>query len=239
MWETKKVSVIKKSFAALRDQTVRLLEEGKIDSREFRFCIARMEALAQCDELAIPATYFAPITPLIVSALTIQPSATDQLVRFLRLINTSDEDLARIGDYLIDTRRSIYTWQNYRMWVLLAQKNYASRPLLEYALDLVKSSGDNPNRSGATIYLGAVGGTEERMAVAENFRTLETFMGQRHALLAVQELNYGDQVEKPVKPHVRPDLNGVYRGLQQARGYFAPPERRSIAWIIDNERSYA
>lgn len=238
MWKTKKISVIAKSFTALRDLTIEQLKTKNVDSREFRFCISRLETLAFCEEFAVPDEYFSEITPLVVDAFPDHPASTDQLVRYLRAVTVPNEQLARVGAHLMNPKLSIYKWQNYRLWILLAQKGYVSDQLVEFASNLVSGGEDTPTRAGATMYLGVVGGAAGRELIAGNFQTLTTFLGQRSALLAVQELDYKDHIEGPVRPHVREDLRNVYRGLGRSGIYFAPPERRSITWINDIERSY-
>lgn len=238
IWKTKRVRVISRSFAALRDLTLRLLENGQVDSREFRFCIARLELLAMCEEFSAPPAYFADITPLIIDAIAKFPAATDQLSKYIRAVSTHDDDLRKIGEHLMHPKRNIYSWQNYRLWVLLAQKGFRDPALADYAKALVREAADGPTRCGATMYLGATGGLEERVVIAQNFHSLETFMGQRNALVAIQELSYREHVVGPVQPHVRADLKGVWRGLNRSGIYFAPPERRSITWLVEGERDY-
>lgn len=238
VWATRKVNVIARSLPALRDFTLRLLREGKIDTREFRFCIGRLELLAMCEELAAPPAYFTEITPLVIEAFAKSPAATDQLAKFVRVVPTSDDELRVLADQLMDVRKSIYSWQNYRLWILLAQKKYRNDQLVDYAKAVVSTASDGPTRSGATMYLGSLGGLEDRRLIAGHFASLSSFSGQRHALIAMQELNYGDHIQGPVQPHVRADLKGVWRGLRSAGVYFAPPERRSLTWVVDGDRDY-
>lgn len=238
VWATRKVHVIARSLPALRDFTLRLLREELVDSREFRFCIGRLELLAMCEELAAPPAYFSEITPLVVEALEKYPAATDQLAKYLRAVPTGDDQLLIIASQLMDPRKSIYSWQNYRLWVLLAQKKYRNEELAAFARNIIGNAPDGPTRSGATMYLGSLGDTDDRRLIAANFSHLESFLGQRNALIAIQELNYGDHVKGPVQPHVRADLKGVWRGLGRAGVYFAPPERRSLTWIVEGDRDY-
>lgn len=238
IWKTRRVRVISRSFRALRDITINLLEDRQVDSREFRFCISRLELLAICKEFNPPPSYFSEITPRVISALSEFPAATDQLTRYIRAVPTSDADLRAIEDHLIDERKNIYTWQSYRLWVLLAQKNYKSQVLSDFAKKIIREAVDGPTRCGATMYLGVTGGVEDRVLIANNFSSLTTFMGQRNALIAIQELQYREHIEGSVQPHVREDLKGVWRGLERGGIYFAPPERRSISWLVEGERDY-
>ena len=90
------------------------------------------------------------------------------------------------------------------------------------------------------MYLGSLGGNAERLAVAECFGTLTTFLGQRCAIIAIQEVPFVPHVRDHVAAHVRQDLQGVYRNLRtNSPGYFSPVENISITSYIDAERDYA
>ena len=49
---------------------------------------------------------------------------------------------------------------------------------------------DGPTRAGATLFIGAFGEQSQKEEVAKNFSELHTFMGQRAALLAIQEVPF-------------------------------------------------
>lgn len=240
VWQTRTLEVIRRSFTRLSDLTLRLLRAGDVSSRPFRYCIRRLEALASCPEFAVPEPYFSVITPLVIEALANHPAATDELVRYLRAVPTSDADLGRIEAHLLDAQRNFYTWQSYRLWHLLTAKSYRSDPLMEHARGVVRLGADDANRWGATLYLGALGSQEDRVLVAQHFRAAQSFMGQRAALVAVQELHYRPHVRDHIQPYLRHDLQNVYRSLRQEGSpiYVAPLERRSITRFVDVERSY-
>lgn len=238
IWQTRSIGPISRSFPLLRDFTQRLLIDGKVASREFRYCIRRLETLAHCPEFAVPDAYFSTITPLVIDAIPLHPAVTDQLVKYLRAVPTTDADLAKISDHLRNSDKSFYTWQNYRLWLLLVQKSYQDPQLLAHAVDVVKTMEDNATRSGATLYAGALGGKAEREAIARNFGKLNSFLGQRAAIVAVQQLHYAPLIRDNVQPYLRDDLKGMYRGLDRKGVYVAPPEITSITQVVDTERDY-
>ena len=238
-WRTKSRRPIARSLVALRELSEELLSNGNLGSRAFRFCIARLERLASCREFEVPDEYFQEITRRVIDSLPDHASSTDQICKYLSVAPTSCENLRQIALFLQDDERNYYEWQNYRLWVLLVQKQYEDAQLLAYARKVVESHDDSSTRCGATLYAGAMGGEEGRIEIAKRFHTLKSFLGQRLAILAIHKLGYRPYVEQHVAPFVRDDLEGVFRNLRGNQRYVAPPKRTSITELVDSERDYA
>ena len=239
LWSTRSQKVIRRTFPQLQALTRSLLGSNKVDSREFRYCITRLALLGACDEFAVPEEYFAPITELVISKIPHFPAATDQFVKYLLAVPLPIESATRIVEFLADTRKSFYTWQNFRLWSLLTQKNFRDPAALKHAAQMVELQDDNATRAGATFYAGALGGVPERELIGHRFPSLASFLGQRTAIIATHELPFRPVVEQYVKPHIRDDLQNVYRHMRPIKGtYFSPLERVSITKIIDSERDY-
>jgi hypothetical protein len=239
LWNTRNREVILRTAAKVKDLTIRLIKASKTESRDFRFCILRLEDLALCDELFVPEEFYKDITPAILRGLIDVPSSTDYFARYLLAVPVSPADLELVSDYVMDKRRAIYSWQNYRLWCLLAQKRFMQTNLLRRAITVIGKEDDNPTRGGASIYAGSLGGVSERQIVAQRFQSLTSFIGQRSALLATHELAYKPYVESYIKPYVRADLIGVYKRLRARRGqYFSPIEKRPISRFVGREREY-
>lgn len=243
-WATKALNPISRSFLPLKRLAVSVLQAGGYHSREFRFCINRLETLARCSEFKVPDAFFDEITPLIISGLDKSPVATDQICRFLRAVPLSNEHFQLIASHLMDEDRGIYNWKNYRLWVLLTQKEYRSDALIQRAKTILSERPDDPTRAGATLYLGAFGALEDRELVATKFAELGSFLGQRNAIIAVQELHFrpaaGKQVsiDTHVRSHLRDDLTGTYRALKRSGTYHEKLEPVSITRYVDQERDY-
>lgn len=239
IWATRSAKTIPQSFPDLRKFTEELLNDENVDSREFRFCINRLTLLALCEEFSVPVEYFAKITSQIVGLVPECPSSTDTLCRYLLAVPLGDVEKCKLSNYLMDKDRRIYGWQNYRLWFLLAQREFKNSSLMECALEIVRSRSDCATRSGATMYIGCVGSSDQRKVVAKNFKSLNSFVGQRCALIAVHEIPFHRGISEYVAPHVRDDLKNVYRTLRVKQGqYFAPVESVSITSIVDQERDY-
>lgn len=108
----------------LKDLTLKVFRDGEIDSREFRYCVRRLRALATCPEFCVPPEFFEPITELAIGVLETFPATTDQLVEYLAAVQTTSAQLQEIAIYLQNSQKSAYTWQNYRLWSLLNIATY-------------------------------------------------------------------------------------------------------------------
>ena len=238
IWQTRSLRPIRRSFPLLSNLTKRQLQSGEIGSRTFRYCIRRMEVLARCHEFKVPEEYFSDITPLVIDALSNYPASTDQLAQYILAVPTTDAHHREISNLLQDGCRNYYTWQTYRLWVLLVQKKYYDPKLLGYAMEVIRTQDDNATRYGATLYAGAFGSKEHRIEIAQGFDALNSFLGQRTAILAVQELYFEPHIQNHIVPSIRDDLKNVYRALKRKGRYAAPPHPLQITQILDRERDY-
>jgi len=233
-------STILRAIPELKDIFYKLIAEGKTDSREFRFCIKRLELLARYDDIYTPPELYSEITTEVIKAISEHPASTDQYFRYLIAVPLTNENLHDIATYLQDKGKSIYGWQNYRLWTLLAQRGYRDAGHLKFAVECINEQPDSPTRAGATLYIGVEGGNDERVEIARNFHSLKSFQGQRIALVAIQELPH-PLIRESVRTYLRSDLLGVYRKLHEERQwqYYIPLEKISVSDISDMESDYA
>ena len=240
MWRSKNLHVIRRSFEPLRTLALRLIKENHTDERAFRFCIKRFENLALCEEIDTPPDYFQPMIQAAIEELDAHPCTADQIVRFLKAAPTKEDDIERVANFLLDEDRAIYDWQNYLLWQLLVYKGYKNSDLIHIAKQRSVMSSLQADRAGAILLLGAVGNSADRKVLAQGFCNCRDHLLQRNALIAVHELNFNDGVEKYVKPHVLPCLQGTYRRIRKRFPgcYHRPLPPVSYLDIYDEVTSY-
>ena len=228
-----------KSLPWLKKGVEKLISGGaeSVNSREFRFYITKLSHIALCEELDVPDAYFEKITDLIIKSIPYHPSCTDQFVKYLARATLSEKNLKEIRDYLLDEEKSVYSWQNYLLWQLLAQKIFEDDALFLLAEKIVSSGDDTPSRAGATLYIGALGNLCQRTTIAQNFKSLKSFLGQRCGIISCHELER--KIIEEVACHIRPDVIGIYKNLKSKENsgtYFAKLERIPLTKLVDWDR---
>lgn len=240
MWKTRRSSQIKQSFVPLRRLAISCIRNRCLNSREFRFCIKRLTLLAGCSEFSTPPEYFEEITELMILAIDDNPSSTDQMIAYFERVPLSDEQMRQIIKVVFDPEKRIYDWQTYRFWLLFGTLKANDDQLKVIARQQIHELPDCPARAGATLFLGAFGDQKDRDQIAEGFPQLSSFIGQRAAIVALQEVPFDPRIKDYVVKSVRPDIKGSYRVLRGSPvKYFADPERISVTQIIDVDRDYA
>ena len=225
----------------LRRLTRELMAEGAYGDRPFRFCINRWIGLALCNDYGVPKKNFSEIADAIIENFRNYPANTDQFVKYLRAVELTDDQIKHLVNFVCSEEVNSYDWQLYRIWQLLGLKRVPiSDNLATRAISLVCKEDDTLERAGATFYLGVCGTTEHRETIAANFGYLDTFIGQRNALIAVHELPFRPVIEDAVAPHVMNSLKEVYRRHQGSKGeYYKPLERKPFSNIKYADSDYA
>jgi len=223
IWKTNSPQKILDILPTLQNYTLQLMAKNKFDTRAFRFCIGRLCHASRCPTLVIRPEFFEPVTEMVLRGIESMPSATDQIVRYLRSIPTTSQQLRKVAMFLMDAARAIYNWQNYLLWLALTDKKYKDDNLLAFATEIISSAKDSPSRAGATLYLGSLGDFKDKEVIAKRFSSLETFLGQRTAIIGVHELDFDKWISVHVKPYLRADLVGAYRELRKTPGTYCTP----------------
>jgi Reverse transcriptase (RNA-dependent DNA polymerase) len=240
MWRSRFLPVIRRSFAPLQLLAEDLIKRGATQERAFRFCVNKFEKLALCAELAVPKTYFDPMTDACIQELDSQPFSSDKFVSYLKAVPTSDEQISKVAILLKNSERAIYDWQNYLLWQLLVFKRHNDPDLLPAARKRIESSERPADRAGATLYLGAVGSSADREFVSRSFQAFNPHILQRNALIAIHEIEFHAGIKRHVADHVMPSLKGTYRRLRDGfRGqYYRPLAAISAIDLYDEVSSY-
>lgn len=240
MWRSKSIPVIRRSFKPLQVLAEQLIKSGETQDRAFRFCINRFEKLALCHELGVPKEFFDPLIDLCIQQLDAQPFSSDQIVRFLKAVPTSTEQMAIVAELLVHDERAIYDWQKYLLWQLLVHKQFRDPELVVTAKKRIQDTTQEADRAGAVLYLGAMGEQSDRQEIVKNFKEFKNHLVQRNALIAIHEVNYNDGIEQNVTEHVIPSLRGTYsriRGRFMSQ-YFRPLAPISAVEIYDDLSAY-
>lgn len=213
LFKSKKAIQIQKAVPLLEAKTLKLIAEKQTSSREFRFCIFRYEKLLRITEIR-ESIDVSKLTPCVLNELLEQPWSTDSFFRFLECVELKPEECQQIADILSKDILCTYEWQVYYLWQLLIAKKFKTDELLGISRNKIKTNQHKkPEIAACCLYLSALGTTNDKQFVAENFIIFKDFFTQRIALIAVKDLSYGRYIEPYVKEHIIPEYVGTYKIL--------------------------
>ncbi|NOU19166.1 MAG: RNA-directed DNA polymerase [Bacteroidales bacterium] len=213
LFKSKKAIQIQKAIPLLEAKTLKLIEGKQTSSREFRFCIFRYEKLLRITEMR-ESIDVSKLTPCVLGELLEQPWSTDSFFRFLECVDLSPEECQQIANILFEDILCTYEWQVYYLWQLLIAKKFKTDKLLGIARKKIKSNQHKkPEIAACCLYLSAVGSTNDKQFIAENFIIFKDFFTQRIALIAVKDLSYSRYIEPYVMEHIIPEYIGTYKIL--------------------------
>jgi len=242
MMGSKKKILVALALSQIREKLILLMKDHDYHSREFRFCIRRISKYALCQDISKPDDFFEPITRNIIHAIDSVPEVMDQVYIYLIALKTDHEVNTYLEQLLLDAKRSVYSWQNYLIWKLVAFKGYFTNSLLNRAHEIIfDHAAAYANIAGAVLYLGMSGNIDHRRAVLNAFRKpLDNFFLQRHGLIAIQELDSSEVVDT-AKEFILEETRGIYRTLHSSSEtrYILPPPPVPYHELIREVSSYA
>lgn len=212
MLNTKKKPIVAKAITEVKRNIECLIDKGDLCSRNFRFFNARVCRFALCKDIAKPPDFYDSITSGMIRGLYDSPEVSDQLYYYLSSVPLENSQLKDIENFLTNKTVAIYGWQNYLLWKLLILKEHQSEGLLKEAESLLSTSSNIPNKSGAVLYLGAFAGQNGKIKVAQQFKSFDSFLLQRHALIALQRSSF-DDIKESITDHILPESLGILKAL--------------------------
>ena len=166
-------------------------------------------------------------------------ASTDQYCRLLCVLDLSETELERLGQFLCDHERAIHSWQNYHLWLVLARLKYKNTAIVNLAANRIKLDVARPEVAAIFIYLRCVNEVALLEAVVNDFHSSWPYYHQRNYLLATSD--FDRELLKPILGHLGPKLRGT---AQRAKSHFSgnfplvERERMSILRIYDDLSPY-
>lgn len=187
MWRSRSRRVIARSAKYIHQLLRECIDQKQTQSRQFRFAINRLIQLTEANLFDIHADLATDLKKLLIETLEDHAASTDQYCRILWALNPTPQELEGISRYLQDHDRSIYSWQNFHLWLLLARARYRDDDTLELAIRKIKSDILQSECSAIFIYLRCVEEAEQLKPLIREFSIDWPYYHQRNFLLAASE----------------------------------------------------
>lgn len=215
MWKSRSRRVIARSIPLIHQMVKNCIENEETQSRQFRFAVNRLAMLVDADIFDIESTLADELIQLLLNTMEEQAASTDQYCRLFSMLGLSAGALLEIENYLVDEERSIYHWQNYHLWFVLARKKYKTDNLLRMAKRKIEEDVLSIEVPAIFIYLYCVDETECLRPVISEFRADWPYMHKRYFVFATKDFAGGEL--KPLYNAVGTKVRGT---VQRATAHF-------------------
>lgn len=235
LFKQKNVRSVQKARVKLDTKADELLQHGETHSKEFKFCINRIERLARCEDIVYDSTRFIDAA---IDLLVDQPWSTEMLIRLLRSSTLSHKQMGRIVELALCKNRNIYEWQSYMLWQLIAinDPNYRKDDIKRAARDAVAGSQRIPFRAGAALYIGACGNLHDKRHLLLQSAETRSNMLLRSVAIATQKIKTpaSKTLRESVVPSYYQKSTDDYPKIKDTPQFFAPLPRLQAARIYDD-----
>ncbi|MCG9054205.1 RNA-directed DNA polymerase [Laribacter hongkongensis] len=215
MWRSRSRRVIIRSTKYIFQLLRECIDSKQTQSRQFRFAVNRLIRIVEAGIFDVRDEIAAQLKSLLIDSLEDHAVSTDQYCRLLSILGLSPEDLGKIEQFLCDHERSIHSWQNYHLWLILARGKHKTAHLFALAKRRIENDILCPEVAAIFIYLRCVGEVSFLERIATSFRSTWPYYHQRNYLLATSESDRN--LIKPVVAHLGPKLKGT---VARARSHF-------------------
>lgn len=215
MWSSRSRRVIARSAKYIYELLKDCINQKQTQSRQFRFAVNRLIQLAEANLFDIHTVIATDLKQLLIETLEDHAASTDQYCRILGVLGLNDQELEQISGHLSDFEKSIHSWQNFHLWLLLAKQRFKNDRLLDLALDRIQADILQPEVPAIFIYLRCVDESSKLAPIIPNFKSTWPYYHQRNFLLATSD--FDKDLLKPLIPEISTKLK---RTATRARPYF-------------------
>lgn len=207
MWRSRSRRIIIRSTKYVFQLLHECINSKQTQSRQFRFAVNRLIRLIDAGIFDVQDELASQLKSLMIESLEDHAVSTDQYCRLLNVLKPSLEELEKIEQFLCDHERSIHSWQNYHLWLILSRCKYKSNTLIELAKHRIQADVLSSEVAAIFIYLKCVDEVDILEKIANGFLSTWPYYHQRNYLLATSESNR--DLLKPVVAHLGPKLRGT------------------------------
>lgn len=249
MWKSRSRRVVIRSAKYIVDIVSSSIESGNTQTRPFRFAVNRLSQLIQAGLIEFDNQHVISLREALLGSLYDNAVSTDQYCRILVAIDPEGESCVEITNYLLDSRRAIYDWQNYNLWLFLARHKCLQDGLEGHAKNILDEFPESGEAAGVLIWAMAVENSAliahavDLYLSAQDSKKLANwpYINQRYLMIVANGLGK-DDLSKLAKPHHHKLNHTTSRCAQLIPENGVPlidPERPELSFLIEDARDYA
>lgn len=245
MWKSRSRRVVIRSAKYISGIVSSKVSEGNTQSRSFRFAVNRLSQLVQAGLIEFDVAHIQELREALLTSLYDNAVSTDQYCRILIAIDPTGESCPKIADYLLDSNKSIYDWQNYNLWHFLARHKYSTDQLLEKANYVLKSASDSGEAAAILVWAKAVDNTKLISEAVDIYLSENgvswPYLNQRYLMISANGLD-----DQGLKKLARPHHHKLNRTTSRCAALIPDngipiidPDRPQLSFMIEEASDYA
>lgn len=219
MWRSRSRRVVSRSIKYIVQILNQCIIHNDTQSRQFRFAVNRLAIIVDTGLLDSSAQFVDRLIDLLIESLPTNPASTDQYCKLLSILDPDGASSEKLQRFLILKKESIYDWQNYSIWLLLASRKYTSAELVELAKTKLAEKIDTGEAAGIILWLRCTNNKSLLLEVRDKYTKQWPYQNQRYFLLST-DIFSPDEL-KPLYGKVGTKLMGT---KNRAISYYPPSE---------------
>lgn len=220
MWKSRSRRVIARSIPLIQQLLNDLVTNGQSQSRQFRFCINRLQTMIQSGVFDCSSILTPTVEKILLDQLYSQPASTDFFCKILTSMKPGSAIFSKVERFLLNSGLSIHSWQNFNLWMMLATVGHNSSLLVEKAKSQIMRDILAADVPAMFIYLGKLGNTDAIAELIPYFSENWPYQHRRFFLVAAQNID-GIQL-RPLIEKLGPRLEGTLKRIRENKGITNP-----------------
>lgn len=188
MWQSRSRRVVTRSVTYIFKILTKCIASGDTQSRQFRFAVNRIAKIVEAGLFDLTDALSKTLLDALSATLSDQAVSTDQYCRLIAILDAEGQCLPALERFLLAEDGAIHDWQNYNIWLLLAQRRYTSLELVDLADRKLRHDVNSGEAAAIFIWLRCVGQTELIERSLRSFGSIIPYQNARYLLLSASAL---------------------------------------------------
>lgn len=240
MWQSHSRRLVTRSVPYIFNILTDCIASGQTQSRQFRFAVNRVVQIVESGLFDVSDTLATTLLDALLGHLSDQAVSTDQYCRLILVLDRDGRCLPALEAFLLAEEGAIHDWQNYHIWMILAQRQYRSDALVALADRKLLEDMTSGEAAAILIWLRCTAETTLIKRSIESFSTSLPYQNARYLLVSASLLPESDL--KRLHGLVPLGLRGtVTRGTRYSNDAglpFAVRERPDLLNFVDEISEY-
>lgn len=240
MWQSHSRRLVTRSVTYIFSILTDCITLGETQSRQFRFAVNRVAQIVESGLFDVSDVLATTMLDTLLGHLSDQAVSTDQYCRLILVLDRDGRCLPALEAFLLAEEGAIHDWQNYHIWLILAQRQYRSDALVALADRKLLEDMTSGEGAAVLIWLRCTGETTLIKRSIQSFSPSLPYQNARYLLISASVLPEADMkhLHGLVPRGLKGTVTRAARYNNEAGLPFAVRERPDLLNFVDEISEY-